>query len=107
MEVEILEEKQNPFLGRKELKLRIIHEKAPTPSKQELKKEIASKYSVPEENIVLDYILSKKGLNEAIAKVKIYKEKPKIKEKTKTEKKEAKEEKKEEAKNEAQTSEAK
>ncbi|MCS7105871.1 MAG: hypothetical protein NZ942_00945 [Candidatus Aenigmarchaeota archaeon] len=96
MELEILEEKENPFFERKELKVRIKHPQAPTPSKQEVKKEIASKYSVPEENVILDYILSKRGLSEAVAKVKIYKEKPKIKE-----------EKKEEAKNEAQTSEAK
>ncbi|MEM5834590.1 MAG: hypothetical protein QXQ69_01945 [Candidatus Aenigmatarchaeota archaeon] len=105
MELEILEERENPFFGRKEVKVRIIHEKAPTPSRQELKKELASRYSVPEDNIILDYILSKKGLNEAVAKAKIYKEAPKIKEKI-TEKKEVKEEKKEE-KNEAQTSEAK
>ncbi|MEM5794604.1 MAG: hypothetical protein QXS48_05120 [Candidatus Aenigmatarchaeota archaeon] len=103
MELEILEERENPFFERKELKVRIIHEKAPTPSKQELKKELASKYSVPEEHVVLDYILSKKGLNEAIAKAKIYKEAPKIKEKI-SEKKEVKEEKKEEVKNEAQAS---
>ncbi len=103
MELEILEEKENPFFERKELKLRIKHEKAPTPSKQELKKEIASKYSVPEENILLDYILTKKGLNEAIAKVKIYKEK--VHQKVSKEK--VKEEKKEEVQNEAQASETK
>ena len=101
MEFEILEEKDNPFFERKELKLRIKHPQAPTPSKQEVKKELASKYSVPEENIVLDYIFSKKGLNEAIVKVKIYKGKAPIS------KEKVKEGKKEEAKNEAQTSEAK
>ncbi|MEM7825257.1 MAG: hypothetical protein QW412_00150 [Candidatus Aenigmatarchaeota archaeon] len=98
MEIEILEEKENPFFERKELKVRIKHPQAPTPSKQEVKKELASKYSVPEENVVLNYILSKKGVNEAVAKVKVYKEKPKIKEK------EVKKEEKEENKNEAQTS---
>jgi|YelNatPaOPRAMG01_1025707.scaffolds.fasta_scaffold00974_16 ribosomal protein S24E len=103
MELEILEEKENPFFERKELKLRIKHEKAPTPSKQEVKKELASKYSVPEENIILDYILTKKGLNEAIAKAKIYKGKAP----QKISKEKVKEEKKEEVKNEAQTSEAK
>ncbi len=73
MEIEILEEKENPFLKRKELKLVIKHENSPTPSKQELKKELASKFSVSEEQIQIDYIFSKKGLCESLSKVKIEK----------------------------------
>ena len=97
MDFDILEEKENPFFGRKELKINIKHPNLATPPKQNLLKELASKYSVPEENIIIDYIFSKKGLNESTAKVKIYKEKPKI---------EKKMEKKGE-KSETQTSEAK
>ena len=77
MELEVLEEKENPFFGRKELKIELKHASAPTPSKQELIKELASRYSLPEENIVVDYIFGRKGLASSIAKVKLYKEKPK------------------------------
>lgn len=100
MEFKILEEKENPFFGRKELKVELRHTATATPKKQELIKELAVKYSVPEENVIVDYIFTQKGLAESIAKVKIYKEKPKVKEKK------AKEVKKEE-KSEAQASEAK
>lgn len=99
MEFNVLEEKENPFFGRKELKIELRHSSAATPAKQELVKELASKYSVPEENVVVDYIFTQKGSANSISKVKIYKEKPKVKEK----KKKVKEEKK----SEVQASEAK
>lgn len=91
MNMNILEEKENKLLDRKELKIELVHEKAATPKKADLIKELATKYSVPEENIVLDYIFTEKGQARSVAKVKIYKQKPKVKVKkqTKTEKKES------------------
>ncbi|MEM5836317.1 MAG: hypothetical protein QXR09_03280 [Candidatus Aenigmatarchaeota archaeon] len=94
MEIEILEEKDNPLLRRKELKINIKHANSPTPKKQDLIKEIASKYSVSEDRVLVNYIFTKKGLPESFAKVKIYQEPIKTKQK-------------EEVKNEAQISEAK
>lgn len=85
MEIEVREEKENPFFERKELKLDLKHLKSKTPAKQELIKELASKYSAPEENVVIDFIFTKKGMGESYAKAKIYKEKPKAKEKAKKE----------------------
>jgi len=81
MELKIKEEKENPFFERKELEIELKHSGDATPSKQELIKELASKYSAPEENILVDYIFTKKGISESIVKVKIYKKNPKIKEK--------------------------
>jgi ribosomal protein S24E len=99
MNYNVLDEKQNDLLKRKELKLEVEHVLAATPSKAELLKELATAYSVPEENIIIDYIFTQKGIGKSVAKVKIYKEKPKLKEK-----KEVKKVKKEEAKSEAQAS---
>jgi ribosomal protein S24E len=96
MEIEIIDEKDNVFFKRKELKVRLKHSKTSTPSKQELAKELAAKYNTEEDCVVIDYIFTKKGLGESEAKVKVYKEKPKV-EKAKEEVKEV----------EAQTSEAK
>ena len=105
MEFNVLEEKENSFFGRRELKLELKHATAATPAKQELIKELATKYSVSEENIVVDYIFTQKGSAKSVAKIKIYKEKPKVKEKkTKVKVKEVK---REEEKSEAQVSEAK
>ena len=81
MNFNVLDEKQNELLKRKELKLEIEHLLAATPSKAELLKELATAYSVPEENIIIDYIFTQNGIGKSVAKVKIYKEKPKVKEK--------------------------
>ena len=78
MEMDILKEKENHLLKRKELEIEIKHEKA-TPSKTDIVKELSTRYSVPEENIVLDYVETGKGTRSAFAKAKLYKEKPKIK----------------------------
>jgi ribosomal protein S24E len=109
MDLKILTEEENKFFNRKELKIELKHPNAATPTKVALLKELVTKYSAPEENILIDYIYTKKGSNESFAKVKIYKEKPKIKVKEKKEKPkpEETEKPKEEEKSEAQTSEAK
>jgi small subunit ribosomal protein S24e len=96
MGLEIKEEKENKLLGRKELTVAIAHLGAPTPKKQDIAKELSSKYSVPEDQVVIDYLFTKKGIGESLAKAKILSEKPKLKEP-----------KKEEIKNEAQASETK
>lgn len=75
MEMVIIEEKENPFLNRKELKLRLKHAGGATPSKVELIKELASRYSVEEKQVLVDYIFSIKGIGESFAKVKILGEK--------------------------------
>jgi len=91
MNYNVLSEKENELLKRKEVKIEIEHLLASTPSKAELMKALAAAYSIPEENIVIDYIFTEKGIGKSVAKVKIFREKPKVKEKK------AKEEKKSEA----------
>ena len=81
MNYNVLSEKQNDLLKRKELKIEIEHLLVATPSKAELSKELATAYSVPEENILIDYIFTQKGIGKSVAKIKIFKEKPVIKEK--------------------------
>lgn len=99
MNVEIKEEKDNPFFERKELRLLIKHPKLATPSKAELIKELAAEQKCDADCILIDFILTKKGLNESEAKVKIYKNKAKIP-KTKVVEKKVEEKPKEEKKSE-------
>ncbi len=79
MDMEITREKENVYLGRKELEFSIRHEGGSTPAKASIVKELAAKYSAPEENIIINYVLTKKGTMTAVVRAKIYKEKPKIK----------------------------
>ena len=84
MEIEIIEERENVFFKRKDVKVLLKHEKAPTPSKEEVKKLLAEKYGVDVEQVHIDYIFGRTGKAESIAKVKILKEKP-VKEEVKNE----------------------
>src|SRR4030042_3234135 len=74
MEITVTEEKENPFLNRKELKLQIKHAGEPTPSKAEMTKELVSKYSVDEKRVQIDFIFLIKGIGMSFAIVKILSE---------------------------------
>ncbi len=84
MEMTIIEEKENPFLKRKEIKVRLKHHESPTPPKADLVKELASHYAVEESQVVIDYVFSIKGIGESLAKVKILLEKPEVKNEAQT-----------------------
>jgi len=76
MEIVIIEEKENPFFKRKDLKIRIKHLGSPTPSKNNVTKELAAKYAVDESQVQIDYIFSQRGLGESFVSCKILQEKP-------------------------------
>lgn len=77
MQLEIVEEKDNPFFNRKDVKLNIRHLGSATPSKAEVIKELAAKYNVDHSQIQINYIFSKKGIGESFCSIKILNEKPK------------------------------
>lgn len=85
-----MQEKINELLGRKEVKFEMTHAGGSTPSKANIVKELAAKYGVPEDHVVIDYVFTSKGLASSEVKAKIYNEKPKVKEKKGKAKAEAK-----------------
>ena len=76
MEIKIVKEKENPFFKRKDLNVEIKHDGISTPKTDDIVKELAAKFSVDETQVVIDYIMTKSGLSESNAKVKILNEKP-------------------------------
>jgi len=82
MEFRIVSEKYNPFFKRKEIEILFIHPAEPTPSKETIKKILKEKYGVEESQIEINYVLSKIGMPESLAKVKIYEEKRGVKSET-------------------------
>lgn len=73
VDVKMIEEKENPFFERKELKIELKHPGESTPKKQDVIKELASRFKVDEKSVEIDYIFTKKGVAESVAKVKIMK----------------------------------
>lgn len=78
MEIKIVSERDNPFFKRKDLKVDIAHAGEPTPKTDDLKKELAGKYKVDESQVSVDYILTRRGIGESTARIKILNEKPAV-----------------------------
>ncbi len=77
MELTIVTEKENPFFKRKDLEVKVKHTGNSTPSKVDLTKELATKYSVDNSQVVINYVSSQRGIGETFIKCKILNEKPK------------------------------
>jgi len=76
MEIKITKESENKFFKRKDLELEIAHPGGPTPRTDDIAAELAAKYGVDKSQVVVDYVLTKKGSNESLSKAKVLDEKP-------------------------------
>ena len=73
VELEIISEKENPFLERKEVIAKLSHPGEATPSKAKVEELLAKKYGVEVTHIKIDYIFSAFGKPESKVKAKVYK----------------------------------
>ena len=70
MKVEIISDEKNPLLGRREAEFQLVE--SVTPSRHELKAELAKVLKAKEELIVIDVVDQKTGSNLTTGRVKIY-----------------------------------
>jgi len=71
MDIDVIEEKENPLLGRKELKVRVVHE-GPAPNRAELKRRLEAQLNAKKGRLIVDTIRTGFGLRETLAFVKVY-----------------------------------
>ncbi len=71
-EAVVVEEKYNPLIRRKELKVIVHHVGKGTPSRLELRSAIANAYNVDEERVYIRSILSEFGIGRTRVQVHIY-----------------------------------
>jgi len=74
MKLEILEERDNPLLERRELVVKVVHDAA-TPPRADVRDKIAALITANKDTVILDSLKSKFGVRELIAVVKVYKTK--------------------------------
>jgi small subunit ribosomal protein S24e len=72
MDMEIKEKKNNPLLNRTEIHFIINHEGEVTPNREIIRTEIADKLNVKKENIIINNLTSKFGIQKTIGYAKIY-----------------------------------
>ncbi len=75
MEVEVISEKENPLLERRDVMVRIKHTGAKTPLRSEIRKLLTAKLSADDDKLILGSLNQSFGVAESLAKVKIYKTK--------------------------------
>lgn len=75
MKIEVISEKENPLMKRKELVVSVDYDKGATASKADLQKFLAEQLKANIENLEISKILSEFGLSKGKAWVKIWKEK--------------------------------
>jgi small subunit ribosomal protein S24e len=73
MEVEVISEKENPLLERRDVMVRIKHTGAKTPLRSEIRKLLTAKLSADDDKLILGPLDQSFGVAESLAKVKIYK----------------------------------
>ena len=95
MKMNVIKERVNPYMKRKELLLDIEHEAESTPNKAAVQELLARQISADKEKIEIIDIVSEKGIAKSKSTVFIWQEMP-VRKVKKAEKAEAKEEKKQE-----------
>ena len=78
--MEIVSERENRLVGRKEVVLVVDHMGAGTPKRSELREVLAKKYSVPVENVFITRILSEYGMGRSRVWARIYESKERARE---------------------------
>ena len=71
MNIEVIQDRQNPLLNRRELDLIIIYESG-TPKRDEVREEISKKFGVEKDRIIVEKMESLFGANKAKVHVHIY-----------------------------------
>ena len=72
MDFKVKQDTYNPLLKRKEVSVEVEHESQGTPSRLDLRKAVASKYSTKTENVYVIDVESKTGTQNALCSVEVY-----------------------------------
>jgi small subunit ribosomal protein S24e len=78
VEIEITEKKENQLLNRTEIKFRVDHPGTPTPTRLEVKAQLATKLGVNEEVLVLEKIAGIYGRQSASGIARVYNSKEEL-----------------------------
>lgn len=71
MEIQVIEEKKNPLLQRRELKIKVIHDGA-TPTRKEIVERIAATMNSKVGLVIVDHLKTEFGKRETLGYAKIY-----------------------------------
>jgi|SRR3989344_2326737 len=79
MNLKVLKENEFPLLGRKRITIEVEHVSSATPSRAQLKEEIAKKYDAKPETVAIRHIFTKFGMNKSKVITHIYEDEKNLK----------------------------
>ena len=72
LDIKVVEERQNPLIGRRELKVVVTHVGRGTPSRYELRQRISELYKAPLECVYVVNVSTRYGQGLSMARVHVY-----------------------------------
>ncbi len=72
MELKILEQRPNPLMKRTEYRFEIFHAEAPTPSRDEVRAELAKATNAPKERVIVERLNARYGVARSRGEAAIY-----------------------------------
>lgn len=75
MELEIVDKRDNPLLSRVEVRFKVLHDAASTPSRKEVREAVAKAVNAQKERVVVDILTAAFGKGETEGYAKVYKNK--------------------------------
>ena len=72
MDLKVKQDTYNPLLKRKEVSVEVEHEGQGTPSRADLRKAVASKFSTKPENVYVIDVETKTGTQNAVCQIEVY-----------------------------------
>ncbi|MFH1294671.1 MAG: 30S ribosomal protein S24e [Candidatus Aenigmatarchaeota archaeon] len=78
MKAQIIEEKENPLMQRKEYWLTIKHEEGPTPSRSDVMKFLVGELKTKEDLLIVEKMFSEKGKTATRVRAEVYRKKEDI-----------------------------
>lgn len=79
MNIDIIEDKENRLLNRREIKFRVNHD-GPTPSREDARKELVSFLKTKPELLIIERMNSEFGKRETLGYAKLYETEERVKE---------------------------
>lgn len=75
MEIQVLDKRDNALLKRTEIRFKAVHKAEPTPSRDNLRSELAKHLKAPKDSVIVDQASSSFGKFETVGYAKVYKSK--------------------------------
>ncbi len=72
MEINVVSDEDNPYLDRREIKIKIIHENEATPKRVDVFKSAIDKFSLNPKNTILIKLETRRGANTSFALIYYY-----------------------------------